>query len=112
LQRLVSGLAVDRTAIGDAIGGIADLTNATAGLFDAARPPLKDSISGLGLLSQNLANSSGDLDRFLTLLPRKFTSLGRVGSYGSWLNMFLCKAVVETDPPGGVVLPDTRCTQQ
>ncbi|HEV2778072.1 MAG TPA: MlaD family protein [Actinophytocola sp.] len=109
LQRLVSGLAGDRTAIGDAIDGIADLTNATAGLFEVARPPLKDSIAGLGQLSANLASGSAELDRFLTLLPAKFEAIGRTSTYGSWFNFFLCRATVRTDPPQEVVIPAARC---
>jgi phospholipid/cholesterol/gamma-HCH transport system substrate-binding protein len=111
VQQLVSGLAGDRVAIGDAIDGIGTLTTATAGLLDAARPGLADSITGLGRLSENLASGSADLERFLTLLPAKFEAIGRTGTYGSWFNLFLCSATVRTDPPQ--VLPPVagRCGQ-
>jgi phospholipid/cholesterol/gamma-HCH transport system substrate-binding protein len=111
LQRLVSGLAGDRTAIGDAIEGIGDLTNATAGLLEQGRPALKDSITGLGRLSTNLVAGRGDLDRFLTVLPDKFTAVGRTFQYGSWLNFYLCDATVRTDPPQGVHVPARRCAR-
>jgi phospholipid/cholesterol/gamma-HCH transport system substrate-binding protein len=94
LQQLVSGLAGDRTAIGDAIQGLADLTGATAGLLDQARQPLKDSISGLGMLASNLVTGSADLEQFLVATPEKFDALGRTASYGSWLNFYLCEATV------------------
>lgn len=110
LQRLVSGLAGDRTAIGDAIEGIGDLTNATAGLFEQARPALKDSIAGLGRLSTNLVAGREDLSQFLTLLPDKFNAIGRTANYGSWLNFYLCEATLLTDPPQGVIVADKRCT--
>lgn len=109
LQQLVSGLAEDRTAIGAAIGGMADLTTATAGLLEVARPPLKDSIAGLAELSGNLAAGSPELVRFLTLLPAKFEAIGRAGSYGSWLNFYLCSAVLETDPEQGLPVTAERC---
>jgi phospholipid/cholesterol/gamma-HCH transport system substrate-binding protein len=109
LQRLVTGLAGDRTAIGDAIEGIADLTGATAGLLGQAREPLKDSIAGLGQLSANLVEGEEDLTRFLTVLPDKFEAVGATASYGSWLNFYLCEATLLTDPPQGVPLTAERC---
>jgi phospholipid/cholesterol/gamma-HCH transport system substrate-binding protein len=93
LQRLVSGLAGDRAAIGEAIEGMADLTGATAGLLDQAREPLKESISGLGMLASNLVAGQGDLEQFLTATPAKFEAVGRTASYGSWLNFYLCEAI-------------------
>jgi len=109
LQRLVSGLAGDRTAIGDAIEGIADLTGATAGLLEQARAPLKDSIAGLGQLSANLVTGQEDLTRFLTVLPDKFQAIGATASYGSWLNFYLCEATLLTDPPQGIPVTAERC---
>jgi phospholipid/cholesterol/gamma-HCH transport system substrate-binding protein len=110
LQRLVSGLAGDRDAIGDAIEGIGDLTGATAGLLRQGRPALKQSITGLGRLSTNLVAGKGDLTRFLTVLPDKFTAIGRTTSYGSWINFYLCEARLHSKPPHDVFVPERRCT--
>jgi phospholipid/cholesterol/gamma-HCH transport system substrate-binding protein len=109
LQRLVSGLAGDRVAIGDAIEGIGELTNATAGLLEQARQPLKDSIAGLGQLSANLVTGQEDLSRFLTVLPDKFQAVGAGGTYGSWLNFYMCEAILLTEPPTEVVVDAERC---
>jgi phospholipid/cholesterol/gamma-HCH transport system substrate-binding protein len=109
LQRLVTGLAGDRTAIGESIEGIAALTDATAGLLSQAREPLKDSIAGLGRVSTNLATGQVDLSGFLTLLPAKFEAVGATASYGSWLNFYLCEAIVTTDPPQGIPVTAERC---
>jgi phospholipid/cholesterol/gamma-HCH transport system substrate-binding protein len=111
VRELVSGLSGDRAAIGDAIDGIAALTSATAGLLGEARAPLKDSIAGLDRLSTNLVTGQNDLDRFLTLLPQKFTAIGRTASYGSWFNFFLCSATLHTDPPQGLPATAGRCTR-
>ncbi|WP_410659774.1 MCE family protein [Amycolatopsis sp. lyj-112] len=110
LSELVSGLAGDRTEIGEAISGIAGLTTATAGLLEQGRQPLKDSIEGLGLLSGQLVGGKADVEQFLTVLPGKLTELGRLGSYGSWMNFYLCSAVLRTDPPRGVPATAERCT--
>lgn len=109
LQTLVSGLAEDRAAIGDAIVGLAELTEATGGLFEQARPPLRDSIAGLDALSANLVTGQQDLDQFLVLLPTKLEAIGGAASYGSWLNFYLCSAVLRTDPPQGVPVTAARC---
>lgn len=109
LQQLVSGLAGDRTAIGDAVEGLADLTDATAGLLDQARQPLKDSISGLGMLASNLVTGSAELEQFLVTTPEKFEVVGRTASYGSWLNFYLCEATVVGYPDQHYQSDAARC---
>ncbi|UJW35910.1 MCE family protein [Saccharothrix sp. AJ9571] len=109
LQQLVSGLAEDRTAIGEAVQGVADLSDATAGLFEVARPPLKETIAELGAVSGNLAAQEDELDQFFELLPKKLDAVGRTGTYGSWLNFYLCEARLTADPPIGVRSPEARC---
>ncbi|EIE97947.1 MCE family protein [Saccharomonospora glauca] len=111
LQELVTGLADDREAIGESVEGMAALTTATAGLFETARQPLKESIAGLREVSETLVSSSDDVERFLVTTPEKFTEIGRIASYGSFLNFYLCDAVLLTDPPTQIndgVLP-ARC---
>jgi phospholipid/cholesterol/gamma-HCH transport system substrate-binding protein len=109
LRQLVSGLAGDRAAIGDAISGIGALTESTAGLFEQARPPLKDSIAGLKDVAGTLAQNQSDVDSFLTNLPVKFNEIGRAATYGSWMNFFLCRATLEATPPRGVRTTTPRC---
>lgn len=109
VQQLTSGLAEDREPIGEAISGLGELTTATGGLLQAARPPLKESIAGLEDLAGNLAENEDVLDSFLDLLPRKFTEIGRTTSYGSWLNLYLCEATLQTDPPQGLPNTAARC---
>lgn len=110
LRELVSGLAGDRAAIGDAISGLGELSTATAGLLEQGRKPLKDSINGLGLLSGQLVDGKADVEQFLTVLPGKLNDLGRLSSYGSWMNFYLCTAVLRSDPPRGVPATAERCT--
>ncbi|MET9261134.1 MCE family protein [Amycolatopsis sp. NPDC004079] len=109
LRQLVSGLAEDRTAIGDAVSGLAELTQSTSGLLTEIRPGLKDSVSGLDALTQNLNKGEADVDKALTTLPKKLDRIGTLGSYGSWMNFYLCKAVLETSPPRGVAATAARC---
>lgn len=120
LRRLVSGLAADRTAIGEAIGALDDLARTTTGLLKDGREPLKRDIEQLGRLSENLADESPTVDAFLRLLPVKMAAIGRIGSYGSWLNLYLCEADLsgatykqypgeDHPPPTGIPLTAERC---
>ncbi len=115
LQQLVSGLAADRQPIGSAISAIASLTNATAGLLQVARAPLHTDIVQLGRLATNLDNNSGLVNSFLHTLPVKMEEIGKLASYGSWLNLFMCDALVsgvkeQFGPnPTGVHITAARC---
>ncbi|SEO25936.1 MCE family protein [Actinacidiphila rubida] len=116
LQQLVSGFAQDREPIGQSITAISRLTTSTAGLLDAGRRPLKDSIAQLGRLSTNLADNSPQLEDFLKTTPQKFQAIGRTASYGSWLNLYLCQATVSgvstfdgSKAPTGIAITEARC---
>ncbi|MCP2339123.1 MCE family protein [Actinomadura rupiterrae] len=120
LRKLVSGLASDRQAIGDAVSALDDLTNSTAGLLGEGRQPLRADIDKLGALSKNLADNSGTVERFLRMLPTKTATLTRLGSYGSWMNLYMCEARLSgvsykqyddshRPPPTGIPLTEARC---
>ena len=70
--------------------GWASLTTRVADLVNDVRPPLRKSIAHVGVLSANLDKHSVEVDSFLQKLPVSSTRIGRLGSYGSWLNFYLC----------------------
>ncbi|WP_371483009.1 MCE family protein [Kitasatospora sp. NBC_00315] len=116
LQQLVTGFAGDREPIGRSITAIAQLTTSTAGLLQAGREPLKDSIDQLGRLSTNLADGTPQLESFLRNTPEKMRALGRAASYGSWFNLYLCQATVSgvttsdgSKAPTGILADEGRC---
>ena len=90
MQQLVSGLSEDRASIGDSIEGMAVLTTRVSDLMTDIRPPLRQSIAHVGVLAANLDKHSTQVDSFLKKLPVKLDRIGRLGSYGSWLNFYLC----------------------
>lgn len=113
-RKLVSGLAADAEPIGDAVEGLAALTTSTADLLHQGREPLRKDVKALGALSKTLADNSPVFEKFIANLPRKYNDIGRIASYGSWLNFYLC--AVESDAPRapggapvGVPLVDKRC---
>lgn len=113
-QELVSGLARDATPIGEAIEGLAALTTSTADLLRDGREPLRKDIDALGALSKNLADGTPAFESFIANLPRKYENLGRVLSYGTWLNVFICSVTADIPPapggpPPGIPLTESRC---
>lgn len=115
LQQLVSGLAADREPIGSAISAIASLSSATAGLLQVSRPPLTEDITQLGRVAGTLANNTPTVNTFLKNLPVKMSQIARLASYGSWLNLFMCDALVSGvkekfgPNPTGVPVTAARC---
>jgi phospholipid/cholesterol/gamma-HCH transport system substrate-binding protein len=101
LQQLVSGLAQDRHALGSAVTSLAGLSTSVAGLLRAGRPALRQSIISLGTLSKNLADNGPVVDRALRTLPAKLNRIGRLASYGSWLNSYLCSITGRIPVPAG-----------
>jgi phospholipid/cholesterol/gamma-HCH transport system substrate-binding protein len=101
LQQLVSGLAQDRGAIGSAVTSLAGLSTSVSGLLRAGRPALRRSIASLGALSANLADNGSTVERALRTLPSKLDRVGRIASYGSWVNSYLCSITGRIPVPAG-----------
>lgn len=102
LRRVISGLSADRKPIGESLVSIGELTGATSGLLDDARPPLKEDITELGELTGTLNRNEKTVEGVLKRLPNKLTELTGTASYGSWFNFYLC------DFDGRIVLPKTK----
>lgn len=102
MRRFVGGLAGDRKVIGEALTHINGLSDATADLLRAARPPLKGDIDQLRRLSATLVEPKNkkELDHTLTYIPEKMARINRTATYGSWFNYYLC------DLSGRIRLPD------
>lgn len=100
LKDLVSGLAADRTAIGNSLTGINQLTLTTGNLLTQARPPLKSDIANLGKVAGTLDAAQGQLQTLLNGLPGQLALMDNDVSYGSWANMFMCSVQAKVSFPG------------
>lgn len=96
LGTLVHGLAADRKEIGAAIGGMNDLTAATADLLGEGRRPVRDTISRIRELSRTLDEQRDALDKGLTMAPVMMEAYARSMSYGTWLNVYICNLSIQT----------------
>ena len=101
LDQLVTGLAEDRQVIGETLDGLGSLTVSVSDLLEDGRQPLKDSIDGLDRLSGNLADAGDVLDEFFANLPIKLDRIGRLASYGSWFNFYVCSIEGRIPMPEG-----------
>ncbi|MFD0365054.1 MCE family protein [Nocardia sp. GCM10030253] len=103
-EALVSGLAAERDTIGRSVSSLGNLASATADLLVPTRPSLQGSIAGLNQLTGTLNEREDDVNQVLHTLPIKMEKLGRVGSYGSWFQFYLCGIDIVVGP-GAVDAP-------
>lgn len=103
-EALVSGLAADRDTIGSSVTSLGNLASATADLLVPTRPTLQGSIAGLSQLTGTIDERKDEVNTALTNLPIKMEKLGRVGSYGSWFQFYLCGIDIVVGP-GAVDAP-------
>lgn len=90
LHQLVAELSDEREPVGTAVDALSAGTTSLAQLLTSARPPLTNTIAELGRLAPNLAAGNDDLDAALVKAPDNYRKLARIGSYGSFLNYYLC----------------------
>lgn len=90
LEKLVSGLAADRDPIGNAITALDSGSASLTDLLTASRTPLAGSVDQLGRLAPLLEQDKATLDAALQKAPKNYHKLVRLGSYGSWINQYLC----------------------
>ncbi len=101
LDALVGGLAEDRETIGSTLDGLGRLTTSVSSLLEEGRAPLRASVISLGELAENLGDAEGVLDDLFATLPLKLDRLGRIASYGSWFNVYVCSIEGRIPRPEG-----------
>ena len=90
LEKLITGLSQDRDPIGDAISALDAGTASLADLLTEARAPLAGTVDQLARLAPLLDEDKATLDIALQKAPGNYRKLVRLGSYGSWINQYLC----------------------
>jgi phospholipid/cholesterol/gamma-HCH transport system substrate-binding protein len=92
LQKLVTGLAEQRDPIGEAITALDNGTASLTELMTQARPPLSGTVDQLTRLAPLLSNEDdmARMDLSLQKAPANYRKLVRLGSYGSFINQYLC----------------------
>ena len=90
LQQFITGLASDRDPIGTAITALDSGTASLTDLLTEARAPLAGTVDQLARLAPILDSDKERVDIALQKAPKNYKKLVRLGSYGSWINQYLC----------------------
>lgn len=90
LQKMISGLSADRDPIGAAITSLSNGTQTFRDLLLDSRPPLAQTVTQLGRLAPLLDEDKDTVDIALQRAPANYRKLVRLGSYGSFINYYLC----------------------
>jgi len=90
LEKLVTGLAADKDPIGQSITALDNGTASLTDLLGQARAPLNGTIDQLGRLAPLLDQDKELLDISIKKAPANYRKVVRLGSYGSWINQYLC----------------------
>lgn len=106
LRLMMTGLARDRQAIGDAVDGVGRLVGSTSSLLTELRGPADVAFARFAQVARLLAQNRQRLNRALRSFGGTFEALGRGTSYESALNVYVCSlafALGETslNPAGG-----------
>lgn len=100
-EQLTTELAADRNTIGDAIDSLSAGTASIASLLSTARAPLAGTIDELNRVAPLLDKDKELIEVSLQRAPENYRKLARVGSYGSFVNYYLCGIAVRvTDLQG------------
>ncbi|QEN14423.1 MCE family protein [Mycolicibacterium sp. ELW1] len=90
LQKLVTELAADKDPIGESITALDNGTASLTDLLNQARTPLAGTVDQLGRLAPLLDQDKELLDISIQKAPANYRKVVRLGSYGSWINQYLC----------------------
>ncbi|NTY60277.1 MCE family protein [Mycolicibacterium sphagni] len=90
LEKLVTGLAADKDPIGQSITALDNGTASLTDLLNQARTPLAGTVDQLGRLAPLLDQDKELLDISIKKAPANYRKVVRLGSYGSWINQYLC----------------------
>ncbi|MBB3753836.1 phospholipid/cholesterol/gamma-HCH transport system substrate-binding protein [Mycolicibacterium sp. BK634] len=104
LQQLVGSLSHDAEPIGSAIDALDKGTASVADLLANVRLPLAGAVDQLARVAPNLDMHKDYVDGALQKAPENFRKLARIGSYGSFINYYLCDLTLRVNDPSGKVL--------
>lgn len=101
LQRLVTELSAEREPIGAAIDSLSAGTATLSDLLSDTRAPLAGSIDELHRLAPHIESRLDRVETAIAKAPENYRKLVRIGSYGSFVNYYICSLGVRvTDLQG------------
>lgn len=101
LQLLISGLDSQRNVIGDAVTNTSEVTNDLNDVLSQNRSDLKSLITATGEVSGEVLKGGDYVRGLLSRLPGDLKALSNLGSYGAWLQIWLCQVNLIFSGPNG-----------
>ncbi|SIR66519.1 phospholipid/cholesterol/gamma-HCH transport system substrate-binding protein [Williamsia sterculiae] len=101
LQQLITGLSRQRGTVGSALTNTSQLTTDLAGLLVQTRPDIRSTVTDTGKVSDEVLKGEPYVRGLLTRLPEDFRKLSNLGSYGAWLQIWLCQVNIFFTGPNG-----------
>ena len=121
-EKLISGLNNPADPLAAGTANISNAAGTVADLLADNRALVHDTLNYLDPIQQAIVDQRDQYDDLLRRTPTGLNTVGRaVGSYGDWVNFYLCDLTLKTDglQPGGPVRtvriwqqPSGRCTPQ
>lgn len=104
LDVLIGDLARQRDPIGAAITALDTGTATVTDLLTQARPSLSGTIDQLARLAPALDSDKPALENALVRAPENFRKLVRTGTYGNFIQYYVCAVTVRVSDPSGKVV--------
>lgn len=101
LQQLISGLSAQRTTVGNAITNAAQVTNDLSSLLVGSRKNIHAVTVNAGKSFAEINKGEDYLRTLLPRLPGDYKQLSNLGSYGGWLQLFICRVDILLTGPAG-----------
>jgi phospholipid/cholesterol/gamma-HCH transport system substrate-binding protein len=101
LQQLISGLNSQRDVIGEAVTNTSEVTNDLNQVLVDNRADLKSLITATGEVSDEVLKAEPYVRGLISRLPADFKALSNLGSYGAWLQIWLCQVNLFFTAPNG-----------
>jgi phospholipid/cholesterol/gamma-HCH transport system substrate-binding protein len=121
-EKLITGLNNHADSLAANTANISNAAGTVADLLADNRALVHDTLNYLDPIQQAIVDQRDQYDDLLHRVPTGLNTVGRaVGSYGDWINFYLCDLTLKTDglQPGGPVRtvriwqqPSGRCTPQ
>jgi phospholipid/cholesterol/gamma-HCH transport system substrate-binding protein len=90
----------------DTLDQSAAVSRSALQIVDGRVPELGRTVNRLESLTGAMVGADPEFDHLMVAMPQFFASVDRSGSYGSWLNIYLCTFIVNVDGREGALGPD------
>jgi len=98
-RRLVNGLNSNTDTIFGSVQRVREFTGNADDLISDIRPDIHHDIRAAGRAAEVFVGAKSELNDTLEGFPPFLSGLARIGSYGSWLNLYACSISINV-PPG------------